>query len=238
MERALSQDERIRRAEEIYARRQNIRERTRHATVNLSEPKNFKLLRRVVLQAIICLLLYLVFYLINTTNYSFSSVTLDKTEEILTQDADFTSIYNNISGKINNYISSLNIITENNNEETKTEENTEIINSEGENIIEETNAEEVQIESAEENNTEENQSENQEKSNEDNVGVVENSENASEKLALNNIEETSQEEIQNQPISETDRIKQTYSFILPLKRKSIIRIWRKRAIISNSLKIS
>ena len=46
MERLLSQDERIRRAEEIYARRQNLRiakERTRRATVNVSsKPKNFK----------------------------------------------------------------------------------------------------------------------------------------------------------------------------------------------------
>ena len=50
MERLLSQDERIRRAEEIYARRKNLREKSKRATVNVSEPKNFKLLKKIVLQ--------------------------------------------------------------------------------------------------------------------------------------------------------------------------------------------
>ena len=39
MERTFTQDERIRRAEEIYAKRQNLRERTRRATLNVSETR-------------------------------------------------------------------------------------------------------------------------------------------------------------------------------------------------------
>ena len=47
MERVYSPDERIRRAEEIYARRQNLRERTKRATLRVenSKPKNFKLFK-------------------------------------------------------------------------------------------------------------------------------------------------------------------------------------------------
>ena len=45
-----SQDERIRRAEEIYFKRQNMRlakERTRRATVNVNKPRNFRFLKKL-----------------------------------------------------------------------------------------------------------------------------------------------------------------------------------------------
>ena len=104
MERAISSNERIRRAEEIYARRQNIRERTRRATVNVSDtPKNFRLLKKVVLQIIICVLIYFIFYLINTTNYTFSESALNKTRELVSKDINFMEIYNNIINTVNSY---------------------------------------------------------------------------------------------------------------------------------------
>jgi len=79
MERTFTQDERIRRAEEIYAKRQNLRERTKRATLSVSsEPKNFKLFKRMILQIIICVLIYFIFYLVNTTDYSFSEGTMEK----------------------------------------------------------------------------------------------------------------------------------------------------------------
>ena len=51
-------DERIRRAEEIYARRQSLRAKTKKETVNNSEPKNLKLFKKLGLQIIICVLIY------------------------------------------------------------------------------------------------------------------------------------------------------------------------------------
>ena len=126
MERAISSNERIRRAEEIYARRQNIRERTRRATVNVSDtPKNFRLLKKVVLQIIICVLIYFIFYLINTTNYTFSESALNKTRELVSKDINFMEIYNNIINTVNSYISTI--------ETKKSEEN----NINAENIVEE-----------------------------------------------------------------------------------------------------
>ena len=52
-----------------------------------------------------------------------------------------------------------------------------------------------------------------------------------------NEESLNQSEITIAEMSETDRIKSTYSFILPASRKNIIRIWDKRGNIkcSNSL---
>jgi len=90
LERAFGVDERIRRAEEIYARRKNLREKTRRAKVSVGEtPKNFKLFKKLALQILICVLIYFIFHLINTTNYTFSEGTLNKTKEILKNDYDF-----------------------------------------------------------------------------------------------------------------------------------------------------
>lgn len=90
MERTFGVDDRIKRAEEIYARRQNLREKTKRARVNVTEkPKNLKLFKKLALQIIICVLIYCIFHLISTTNYTFSTDTLNKTKELLTSDYDF-----------------------------------------------------------------------------------------------------------------------------------------------------
>lgn len=183
MERAISSNERIRRAEEIYAQRQNLRERTKRATVNVSEPKNFKLLKRLALQIIICVLIYFIFYLVDTTNYSFSQGALDKTEELISHDVDFMGIYNNVINTINNYISSMGVQNVENTEENNVEAQVEneVINEE-QNLV-----------------TEQDNVENQ------NVAVSAEVE-----------ETTGQTEVKDVELSETDRIKQQYSFILPV----------------------
>ena len=182
MEKILSQDERIRRAEEIYARRQNAREHTKHATVNISEPKSFKLFKRIILQAIICLLIYFIFYLINTTNYSFSKVTLDKTDSLISDNIDFINIFNDIVQKINSYITNLNLNSNG--------------NTQSENIIEDNIEESYQI-------TEED---------------AQITENETIEIALS-INDSNMEKIEP---SETDKIKQNYSFIIPVQRMDII----------------
>jgi len=97
-------DERIRRAEEIYARRQSLRAKTKKETVNNSEPKNLKLFKKLGLQIIICVLIYYAFYLVNTTNYSFSDETLGKTKEIISHDFDFLQVFNSISEYVNDFL--------------------------------------------------------------------------------------------------------------------------------------
>ncbi len=184
MERAISSNERIRRAEEIYAQRQNLRERTKRATVNVSEPRNFKLLKRLALQVIICVLIYFIFYLVDTTNYSFSQSALNKTEELISHDVDFMGIYNNVINVINNYMSSIGIQNVESTEENKLEGQME-----NETINEEQNL----------------------------VTEQENIENQNVAAVSAEIEETTvQTEVKNVELSETDRIKQQYSFILPV----------------------
>lgn len=169
MERTFTQDDRIRRAEEIYAKRKNLRERTKRATVSVAEPKNFKLLKRLFLQIVICSLIYYIFYLISTTNYSFSESTLAKTKELVKNDFDFYHVYEIIVENINQFLY---------------------------------------------------QEENQEEKQEENEPKEENNENQEENTNVED-ENVNQSEVSYAEESELERIKRTYSFILPVSSKNI-----------------
>lgn len=106
MERVLTQEERIRRAEEIYLRRRNLQQpqyrvQSREETNKISPGKSMRLFKRIGLQIIICLLLYCIFYLIYDTNFSFSNATITKTHEILNYDINIEEMYKSASMYIN-----------------------------------------------------------------------------------------------------------------------------------------
>ena len=145
MERTLTQEDRIRRAQEIYLRRRNSRENVierrniSRDTVAKEYPtiKGLKMFKRRALQIVICLLLYCIFYLIYDTNYSFSEATINKTEEILNYDINFETMYKYINDKM---INLFNIQGNDNNEkveQTNSENQKEQINGEESKIIEE-----------------------------------------------------------------------------------------------------
>lgn len=101
MEKVMSVEDKIRRAEEIYYRRKNqeipVRETIR---MPVKEKKNIKLLKRMIKQIVMCLLIYIVFYLINNNNYIFSEDVIKKVREILEQDINFSQIYSEILNTI------------------------------------------------------------------------------------------------------------------------------------------
>lgn len=115
MERTLSPEEKIRRAEEIYARRKSGYKNRNIATVNVSEEKNFGLLKKMILQICISLLIYFIFYLIQNSNYIFSENVINKTKEILSYDIDIQGMYTQIINEINNWSDSI-VIDEQTNE--------------------------------------------------------------------------------------------------------------------------
>ena len=113
MERVISDEEKIRRAIEISQRRNQTYYTRDTARVNVNNKKDYKLLKKMSLQIIICLLIYLIFYLISTTNYVFSEQVIKSTTDILNYDINLEKIYkecqnfviinfNNKDGKIEN----------------------------------------------------------------------------------------------------------------------------------------
>ena len=121
MERTMSVEEKIRRAEEIYARRQEgTQRRTATVTVNNENKKDIKLLKKMIIQIIISLLIYLSMYIIQNNNYIFSEDFLKKADEILSYDMNFIQIYENIKQNLEQGINKIKSnnqgIIENNND--------------------------------------------------------------------------------------------------------------------------
>ena len=149
MEKILSPEEKIRRAQEIYYRR--LQNKTKDsARVNVSEvKKDFGLLKKMSLQIIICVLIYIIFYMIQNTNYIFSKDVINKTKEILSYDINISNLYYQAKGYINNVTDlykehNSNIIEEQENidefinieqEEIKDDNSTSIENIGGETVV-------------------------------------------------------------------------------------------------------
>lgn len=136
MERTLSVEEKIRRAEEIYERRKRDNMRP-IATVNVSEKKDIKLLKKMIIQVLICVAIYLIIYTIQNNNYIFSEDFIKKANEILSYDTNFVEIYENIKNQVisifqkpEDAIGGAEAETQNN--EVNNNENLENTNNEGE----------------------------------------------------------------------------------------------------------
>lgn len=100
MERAISVEEKIRRAEEIYERRKLGVERP-NAIVSLNnEKKDLKLLKKMFIQVMICILIYFAIYVIYNNEYVFSKDFIEKVNEILEYDTNFGELYENVKSKI------------------------------------------------------------------------------------------------------------------------------------------
>ena len=130
MERALSIEERIRKAEEIYNRRRGNDTKIYNSSEN--SRISLALTKKMVLQILVCIVIYSAFYLIKNANYIFSDTVIDKTSEILRYNLDFEKIYQISSEFIKTNMDKFNWqgnkIEKNNNEEKV--ESKEIITNE------------------------------------------------------------------------------------------------------------
>lgn len=122
MERTISTEERIRRAEEIYAkRRQGVTRPIAMVNVNDGEKKDIKLLKKMIIQILICVAIYLIIYAIQNNEYVFSKDFTNKLNEVLSYDTNFTEIYNNVKSKVQGIIP--NNETNQNQDQTQEEQN-------------------------------------------------------------------------------------------------------------------
>lgn len=204
MERTMSVEDKIRRAEEIYNRRResNTRYNSNTARVSVNNKKDFKLFKRLIWQIIICLLIYFTFYFCVMNNYVFSEDLKSKVREILSYDINFQEVYIKLNSMYSNLTNENQVKNSNltSNEENKVEE-------ENKNSIED------KKENLEESNSQENLDTNMETADtketlkEENIGgaIEENNEKVEETTSL------SQEE---QDIVD---VKNTASFIVPVE---------------------
>ena len=68
MERTMTVEEKIRRAEEIYQRRRQGNARP-VATVNVNEKKDLNLLKKMIIQLLVCVSIYFVIYMIQYCSF-------------------------------------------------------------------------------------------------------------------------------------------------------------------------
>lgn len=200
MERTLTAEERIRRAEEIYYRRkaQNLGTRVSTNSSNNGTKPDYRLLKKMIVQILICITIYLIFYMVQNTNYIFSTDVINKTKEILSYDINFPKVFKEIS----NYCKeNLNFIHDNQDIEKENIEmqETNSVTEQSDNVVEE-NQNEIQINKQEETQTEEN------------IGGADATENIEQvKNTINNNEGLSQMEI------DANYIKSKYTIIKPLQ---------------------
>lgn len=251
MEKIISPEERIKRAEEIYYRRKLNNNNVRMPSSQVKqgrENRQFSLYKKMILQILICVFIYLIFSLIKETNYIFSESVLNKTKEFLSTDINFAQISSSVGEFFQNNQDKFGFLTklwnkeetsenkeENNQSENNTEENANQ-NEEGENTQQ--NSNENSEENSEENNQNQQNSENnQSDSNQQNNEQAQNleNENSESKQASTNNEEIgiggSNEDVKTVQVSAKDTtqktqmqidaeyIKQNFSMTLPAKAK-------------------
>lgn len=100
MEKVMSVEEKIRRAEEIYERKRKGENRTVAKVPVNDEKKDIKLLKRMFIQVLVCVSIYLIIYTINNNQYVFSDDFINKVNEILSYDTNFMELYYNVQDSI------------------------------------------------------------------------------------------------------------------------------------------
>lgn len=224
MERTMSVEDKIRRAEEIYNRRRENEYKSTNTRVRVDNSKSNQnmnnRLRKMIVQIIVCMLIYLTFHYIVNNNYIFSEDFRSKCEEILANDISFSEMYKHISEAFISIQGKYQDIVEN------SEENN------GENEQKESNAQEEKSEVEQQQNSEQDKTEEnnqnieseltestQEVTNEqeESANVDENIGGAIEKIAATETNtETEELTEEEQMKKDAEEIKSKINFIKPL----------------------
>ena len=129
MERAISVEERIRRAEEIYEKRRKGESRPiTKVNVNDTQKKDIKLLKKMILQILVCVSIYLVIYAIYNNKYVFSEDFIKKANEILSYDTNFSELYENIKNQFQSWYQSITTNLEGQEQSENTDVENQILN--------------------------------------------------------------------------------------------------------------
>ena len=94
MEKTISPEDRIRRAEEIYYRRRNNPNITRTATVNLNSKKEYKLIKKIIIQVLFCAGIFFLIYNIQANTDKLSTDSIKYIKHMLHYDMDLQYFIN------------------------------------------------------------------------------------------------------------------------------------------------
>ncbi len=219
MEKSISQEERIRRAEEIYSRR---RYNNRYGeslyrsgeTRNRYQPQETrkikgKMINKMIIQMIVCVIIYTCIYMLQYSNYLFSKDMVEKTKEVLSYDISIENLYNKSNEFFLNLQKKINWGVNN-------EQNDNVNVEAQDQNTEETNIENSNAESSE--NTSEANNENVDNSEiSQNDASTEVTNNDTTQLAVGGADETQQEEEKSQEEQDIEYVKQNVSIIWPIK---------------------
>ena len=230
MERVISPEERMRRAEEIYYKRREQGVRVTTTSVNLGKENKVSLGKKMIIQIIVCLFIYLAFWMIKGYNNVFSENVINNTRAVLSYDINFVNMYNQCKEYFNKNFNNIiknnetNTTEQNNNENSeKMEGNME--NNEANNIengvenSEETakeNNEEKVEEKIEENTTEEiNENKADENTTDNGVGGGNETQQNSEHDGTQKAKLDSENKTQTD--QDVEYIKQNFSIVKPIE---------------------
>ncbi len=231
MEKTISPEERIRRAEEIYYRRKSdnnsVRMSSRQVRDN-KEKRQFSLYKKMIIQVLICIVIYLIFSVIKDANYIFSKDVLEKTKEFLSTDINFEVISGQIGQFFQENKDKLNFLSSWIKEDKSNEENNEEVNQTNENS--ETNSEQADSKANEDvdNKQENTQTNTNQQNNEANNNTNEQSESnktnstngiggASDNEASISASSSSSSAKKTQMQLDAEYIKKNFSLVVPAK---------------------
>ena len=141
MEKAISQEERIKRAEEIYNRRKyanktNISTSNRMKTDGNITLIKAKMIRKLLLQILACTAIYLLVYTMKNSEQLFSSEMLNTAKEILSYDISIQNLYDKSKEYFSGVEEKINQILDSEDQENQ-DMNNEEVNETGGNITQE-----------------------------------------------------------------------------------------------------
>ena len=108
MERTMTVEEKIRRAEQIYERRkQGIDKPIETINISKNNKKDIRLLKKMIIQILVSALIYCVIYIIQSNRYVFSEDFTNKINEILSYDTNFIELYNISKDKVQDIVNKI-----------------------------------------------------------------------------------------------------------------------------------
>lgn len=212
MERVVSPEERIRRAEEIYYRRRNQGVRVSTASMNIGESNKVSLGRKMIIQILVCVCIYFTFFLVKGYKNVFSENVINETRAILNYDINFKKLYGECKEYFSNNFN--NIIKKDEQGEAIPEENTNDSSQEPQQPSDADNQESVvqpQVSESGAENVNEGGAENAGEGIGGGSDVAQNSENDGTQKAKQDFENLSQMQ------QDADYISQNYNIIKPVE---------------------